>query len=267
MGNGKRESNGCTVHFNSILQLLIYKPQSINKILIKLEISKEASFFFFFSFFYSFVFLIFSFTFEHYTFFFLYSLNYYLITPPFTFKSIQHISLPGCFEIQKKKKKRREGGGQETGSNENNRNISQQVKNLRTHSIHSVNDFEKETALWSILLLNVCHEWTLEPHMPRRTRCSGGLWIIQCHRDGLGPAKENPKVSSERTATYQILFLRAVDSPRKHTSPNLLHAILKHRAVFKKPTYTCANRKWPVLTTHSANDYSLLPFSVFIYLE
>lgn len=57
MGNGKRESNGCTVHFNSILQLLIYKPQSINKTLIKLEISKEASFFFFF--FYSFVFLIF----------------------------------------------------------------------------------------------------------------------------------------------------------------------------------------------------------------
>lgn len=54
MGNGKRESNGCTVHFNSILQLLIYKPQSINKTLIKLEISKEASFFF-----YSFVFLIF----------------------------------------------------------------------------------------------------------------------------------------------------------------------------------------------------------------
>lgn len=53
MGNGKRESNGCTVHFNSILQLLIYKPQSINKTLIKLEISKEASFF------YSFVFLIF----------------------------------------------------------------------------------------------------------------------------------------------------------------------------------------------------------------
>lgn len=54
MGNGKRESNGCTVHFNSILQLLIYKPQSINKTLIKLEISKEASFFF-----YSFAFLIF----------------------------------------------------------------------------------------------------------------------------------------------------------------------------------------------------------------
>lgn len=46
MGNGKRESNGCTVHFNSILQLLIYKPQSINKTLIKLEISKEASFFY-----------------------------------------------------------------------------------------------------------------------------------------------------------------------------------------------------------------------------
>lgn len=62
MGNGKRESNGCTVHFNSILQLLIYKPQSINKTLIKLEISKEASFFF-----YSFVF---SFTFEQYKGFF-----------------------------------------------------------------------------------------------------------------------------------------------------------------------------------------------------
>lgn len=57
MGDGKRESNGCTVHFNSILQLLyiyIYKPQSINKTLIKLEISKEASFFF-----YTFVFHIF----------------------------------------------------------------------------------------------------------------------------------------------------------------------------------------------------------------
>lgn len=67
MGNGKRESNGCTVHFNSILQLLIYKPQSINKTLIKLEISKEASFFF-----YSFVF---SFTFEQYKgFFFLFTL-------------------------------------------------------------------------------------------------------------------------------------------------------------------------------------------------
>lgn len=46
MGNGKRERNGCTVHFNSILQLFIYKPQSIHKTLIKLEISKEASFFF-----------------------------------------------------------------------------------------------------------------------------------------------------------------------------------------------------------------------------
>lgn len=48
MGNGKRESNGCTVHFNSILQLLIYKPQSINKTLIKLEISKGVAFFFLF---------------------------------------------------------------------------------------------------------------------------------------------------------------------------------------------------------------------------
>lgn len=64
MGNGKRESNGCTVHFNSILQLLIYKPQSINKTLIKLEISKEASFFFIVLCF------LFSFTFEHYKLFF-----------------------------------------------------------------------------------------------------------------------------------------------------------------------------------------------------
>lgn len=80
MGNGKRESNGCTVHFNSILQLLIYKPQSINKTLIKLEISKEASFFFF----YSFVFLIFFYIWTLQGFFFsLYSLNYYLITPPY----------------------------------------------------------------------------------------------------------------------------------------------------------------------------------------
>ena len=56
----REKSNGCTVHFNSILQLLIYKPQSINKTLIKLEISKEASFFFFLLFFfYSFVFRIF----------------------------------------------------------------------------------------------------------------------------------------------------------------------------------------------------------------
>lgn len=80
MGNGKRESNGCTVHFNSILQLLIYKPQSINKTLIKLEISKEASFFFFIV-----LYFLFSFTFEHYKgfFFSLYSLNYYLITPPY----------------------------------------------------------------------------------------------------------------------------------------------------------------------------------------
>lgn len=81
MGNGKRESNGCTVHFNSILQLLIYKPQRINKTLIKLEISKEASFFFLIV-----LYFLFSFTFEHYTFFFLlYSLNYYLITPPYHF--------------------------------------------------------------------------------------------------------------------------------------------------------------------------------------
>lgn len=64
MGNGKRESNGCTVHFNSILQLLIYKPQSINKTLIKLEISKGASFFFFLL--NSFVFLIFFDIIEHY---------------------------------------------------------------------------------------------------------------------------------------------------------------------------------------------------------
>ena len=78
-GDGKRKSNGCTVHFNSILQLLyiyiyIYKPQSINKTLIKLEISKEASFFF-----YTFVF---SFTFEHYkgvVFFFLLFLKSFLL--------------------------------------------------------------------------------------------------------------------------------------------------------------------------------------------
>jgi len=66
MGDGKRERNGCTVHFNSILQLLIYKPQSINKTLIKLEISKEASFFFFLIVLY----FLFSFTFEHYKGFF-----------------------------------------------------------------------------------------------------------------------------------------------------------------------------------------------------
>lgn len=81
MGNGKRESNGCTVHFNSILQLLIYKPQSINKTLIKLEISKEASFFIVLCF-------LFSFTFERYKLFFFSSssldcLNYYSITPPY----------------------------------------------------------------------------------------------------------------------------------------------------------------------------------------
>lgn len=69
MGNGKRESNGCTVHFNSILQLLIYKPQSINKTLIKLEISKEASFFFFIV-----LYFLFSFTFEHYKGFFFFTL-------------------------------------------------------------------------------------------------------------------------------------------------------------------------------------------------
>lgn len=65
MGDGKRERNGCTVHFNSILQLLIYKPQSLNKTLIKLEISKEASFFFFIV-----LYFLFSFTFEHYIVFF-----------------------------------------------------------------------------------------------------------------------------------------------------------------------------------------------------
>lgn len=69
MGNGKRESNGCTVHFNSILQLLIYKPQSINKTLIKLEISKEASFFFFIV-----LYFLFSFTCEHYKVFFFFTL-------------------------------------------------------------------------------------------------------------------------------------------------------------------------------------------------
>lgn len=96
MGNGKRESNGCTVHFNSILQLLIYKPQSINKTLIKLEISKEASFFFFL--FYSFLF---SFTFEHYKgFFFFFKLLLDHTSISFYFRSIQHISLPGCFKIK-----------------------------------------------------------------------------------------------------------------------------------------------------------------------
>lgn len=46
----ERERHGCTVHFNSILQFLIYKSQSINKTLIKLEISKEAFVFFCISF-------------------------------------------------------------------------------------------------------------------------------------------------------------------------------------------------------------------------
>lgn len=36
------------VYYNYYIYLYIYKPQSINKTLIKLEISKEASFFFFF---------------------------------------------------------------------------------------------------------------------------------------------------------------------------------------------------------------------------
>lgn len=46
------------VYYNYYIYLYIYKPQSINKTLIKLEISKEASFFFLF-FFYTLVFLIF----------------------------------------------------------------------------------------------------------------------------------------------------------------------------------------------------------------
>lgn len=44
--------------------IYIYKPQSINKTLIKLEISKEESFFFFF--FFTLLYFLFSFTFEHY---------------------------------------------------------------------------------------------------------------------------------------------------------------------------------------------------------
>lgn len=94
----REKSNGCTVHFNSILQLLIYKPQSINKTLIKLEISKEASFFF-----YSFVFLIFLLHLNSTRVFF--SLLFKLLldhtSVSFYFRSIQHISLPGCFEIKR----------------------------------------------------------------------------------------------------------------------------------------------------------------------
>lgn len=132
MGNGKRESNGCTVHFNSILQLLIYKPQSINKTLIKLEISKEASFFFLF---FIVLYFLFSFTFEHYKgFFSRYSLYYYLINTSIImyFRSIQHISLPGCFEI---KEMRQEVGKMKT----TNTSAAGKVF-FRIHTIHSIND-------------------------------------------------------------------------------------------------------------------------------
>lgn len=49
------------VYYNYYIYLYIYKPQSIDKTLIKLEISKEASFFFF-----TLLYFLFSFTFEHY---------------------------------------------------------------------------------------------------------------------------------------------------------------------------------------------------------
>lgn len=53
MGDGKRESNGCTVHFNSILQLLYIFIYINHKVSIKLWLNlksakKHLSFFFFF---------------------------------------------------------------------------------------------------------------------------------------------------------------------------------------------------------------------------
>lgn len=56
MGNGKRESNGCTVHFNSILQLLYINHKVSIKLWLNLKSAKKHL-----SLFYSFVFHIFFF--------------------------------------------------------------------------------------------------------------------------------------------------------------------------------------------------------------
>lgn len=116
----REKSNGCTVHFNSILQLLIYKPQSINKTLIKLEISKEASFFFLNFFFYSFVFRIFLLhlnitrVFRFFSLSLLFKLlldhtstSFVFLFFFFTLEVSSIISLPGCFEIKKKKEEKK----------------------------------------------------------------------------------------------------------------------------------------------------------------
>lgn len=155
----REKSNGCTVHFNSILQLLIYKPQSINKTLIKLEISKEASFFFFLFFFYSFVFRIFllhlNITRVFRFFLSLYSLNYYSITPPrrlyfffFYFRSIQHYIFTWLF--WNKKKRRKEMRQEEVGKIKNKNN--NRVFSEYTPFIPSVT-LKTRTALWSILFI------------------------------------------------------------------------------------------------------------------
>lgn len=146
----REKSNGCTVHFNSILQLLIYKPQSINKTLIKLEISKEASFFFFLFFFLQFCISHFSFTFEHYKGFPFFSLSLlfkllldhtstsFVFLFFFTLEVSSIISLPGCFEIKKKRRKEMRQEEEEVGKikNKNNNSI------FRIHTIHSISDFK-----------------------------------------------------------------------------------------------------------------------------
>lgn len=75
MGNGKRESNGCTVHFNSILQLLYINHKVSIKLWLNLKSAKKHLSFFF----YSFVFHIFSFTFEHYKGFFSFFFSFKLL--------------------------------------------------------------------------------------------------------------------------------------------------------------------------------------------
>lgn len=139
MGDGKRESNGCTVHFNSILQLLYIYIYINHKVSIKLWLNlksakKHLSFF-------TLLYFIFSFTFEHYkgVIFFLFLKSFLLfkllLDRTFALWRIQHISFPVALKLN--------------NNNNNNNNKKKRQKWIKWkedfHATRSNSGVEKET--------------------------------------------------------------------------------------------------------------------------
>lgn len=97
--DGDRGIDGCTIHWNNIIIIIIHiiinNHKNVNKTPLQNWNQQSGAFFFFF------VFHLFFCLHENFTIVFCHfflRLNYYLIISPYYFKSIQHLASPGCFE-------------------------------------------------------------------------------------------------------------------------------------------------------------------------